>query len=333
MTGHQAGRACSWLNLSNVFFFVFFFSLKKLSQLRGAEAATIRRALSQLRGAEPATKHWASYVSLSQQGSFELARRQWASKVALSFIIYIPMQSVQSQPYNILNLGQNNFFWGRHVPLSWSGNVKSNIRKAGGSSHSATNPFKTLLSTLRFMPRSRVPKIYERSWQNHEMGKLEPSFPANYTTDRNWKAGHNFPARLLFKIVLLTTQGVPWPPQVHAASELHRSLRKSFQVISDDVQVLWNDTSSDTTSLFQVILSEFQHVSCFVLSKTSSINSSCSKKPVPWSANFTDLSWSQMPCSWGCFYPPKRHQDSLRSIAFPHIPMKWLHISPEIPLI
>lgn len=224
------------------------------------------------------------------------------------------------------------------APLLWaptvdgSTPVKKAKLKAGGSSHSATNPFKTLLSTLRFMPRSRVPKIYGRSWQNHEMGKLEPSFPANYTKDRNWKAGHNFPARLLFKIVLLTTQGVPWPPQVHAASELHRSSRKSFQVISDDVQVLWNDTSSDTTSFFQVILSGFQHVStisCFALSKTSSISSPCSKKPVPWSANFTDLSWSQMPCSW-CFYPPKRHQDSLRSIAFPHIPMKWLNISPEI---
>ena len=50
---------------------------------------------------------------MSQQGSFELHH------------IYIPMQP---QPYNILNLGQNNFFWGRHVPLSWSGNVKSIIR-------------------------------------------------------------------------------------------------------------------------------------------------------------------------------------------------------------
>ena len=71
-------------------------------------------ALSQLRGAEPATWHWASYVALSQlRGaskvalSFELARRQWASKIALSFIIYM-----QSQAYNILNLGQKNFFEG-----------------------------------------------------------------------------------------------------------------------------------------------------------------------------------------------------------------------------
>ena len=107
MTGHRAGsRACSWLNFFNVFFFPFFgwknwASYEALRQLRGAEPATI--------GAEPATKHWASYVSLSQQGSFELARRQSASKVALSFIIYIPMQS---QPYNILNLGQNIFFEG-----------------------------------------------------------------------------------------------------------------------------------------------------------------------------------------------------------------------------
>ena len=69
-------------------------------------------ALSQLRAAEPATWHWASYVALSQQGSFEL----WASKEAVSqqgsfelHHIYIPMQS---QPYNILNLGQNIFFEG-----------------------------------------------------------------------------------------------------------------------------------------------------------------------------------------------------------------------------
>ena len=110
-------------------FFSFFFSLKKLSQLRGAEPATWHWAsyvaLSQLRGTEPATWHWASKVALS----FELARRQWASKVALSFIIYIYIHiPMQSQPYNILNLGQNIFFWGRHVPLSWSGNVKSTIR-------------------------------------------------------------------------------------------------------------------------------------------------------------------------------------------------------------
>ena len=103
MTGHRAGsRACSRLNFCDVFF-----PLKKLSQLRGAEAATRRwasyEALSQQRSIEPATCHWASKVALS----FELARRQWASKVALSFIIYIPMQS---QPYNILNLGQNMFF-------------------------------------------------------------------------------------------------------------------------------------------------------------------------------------------------------------------------------
>ena len=106
--GHVAGSIFS--------FFCCFFRWKNWASYE---------ALRQLRGAEPATKHWASYVSLSQQGSFELARRQWASKVALSFIIYIPMQS---QPYNILNLGQNIFFWGRHVPLSWSGNVKSYIR-------------------------------------------------------------------------------------------------------------------------------------------------------------------------------------------------------------
>ena len=71
-------------------------------------------ALSQLRGIEPATWHWASYVALSQQGSFEL----WASKEAVSqqgsfelhhIYIYIPMQS---QAYNILNLGRNIFFEG-----------------------------------------------------------------------------------------------------------------------------------------------------------------------------------------------------------------------------
>ena len=43
MTGHRAGsRACSWLNFFNVFFLSVFFSLKKMSQLRGAEAATRR---------------------------------------------------------------------------------------------------------------------------------------------------------------------------------------------------------------------------------------------------------------------------------------------------
>ena len=110
MTHWRAGsRACSRLNFCD-----FFFPLKKLSQLRGAE---------------PATRRWASYVALSQLRGLEPATWHWASKVALSFIIYIyryiPMQS---QPYNILNLGQNIFFWGRHVPLSWSGNVKCTIR-------------------------------------------------------------------------------------------------------------------------------------------------------------------------------------------------------------
>ena len=76
MTHWRAGsRACSRLN-----FCEFFFSLKKLSQLRGAEPATRRWAsyvaLSQLRGTEPATWHWASKVALS----FEL----WASKEAVS---------------------------------------------------------------------------------------------------------------------------------------------------------------------------------------------------------------------------------------------------------
>ena len=106
MTHWRAGsRACSRLN-----FCEFFFSAKKI------EPATWRwasyEALSQLRGIEPATWHWASYVALSQQGSFEL----WASKEAVSqqgsfelHHIYIPMQS---QAYNILNLGQNNFFEG-----------------------------------------------------------------------------------------------------------------------------------------------------------------------------------------------------------------------------
>jgi hypothetical protein len=42
MTGHRAGsRACSWLNFFNVFFLSVFL-LKKLGQLRGAEAATRR---------------------------------------------------------------------------------------------------------------------------------------------------------------------------------------------------------------------------------------------------------------------------------------------------
>ena len=107
--GHVAGSISARFFL----FFFIFFSLKKLSQLRGAEPATSRWAsyvaLSQLRGTEPATWHWASKVALS----FELARRQWASKVALSFIIYIYIYiPMQSQPYNILNLGQNIFFEG-----------------------------------------------------------------------------------------------------------------------------------------------------------------------------------------------------------------------------
>ena len=125
--------------------FAFFFSLKKLSQLRGAEPATRRwasyEALSQRRGTEPATWHSASYVALSQQGSFELARRQWAqwaSKVALSFIIHIPMQS---QPYNILNLGQNFFFEGDTYLWAGSGNVKSNIRILILITHHRHHPF------------------------------------------------------------------------------------------------------------------------------------------------------------------------------------------------
>ena len=125
LTHWRAGsRACSRLNFCEVF---FFFPLKKLSQLRGAEPATRRWAsyvaLSQLRGTEPATWHWASKVALS----FELARRQWASKVALSFIIYI-YTPMQSQPCNILDLGKSNFFEGDTYLWAGAGNVKSNIR-------------------------------------------------------------------------------------------------------------------------------------------------------------------------------------------------------------
>ena len=109
MTHWRAGsRACSRLNFCE-FFFLFFFAKK-------IEPATWRwasyEALSQLRGIKPAMWHWASYVALSQQGSFEL----WASKEAVSqqgsfelhhhIYIYIPMQS---QPYNLLNLGKNFF--------------------------------------------------------------------------------------------------------------------------------------------------------------------------------------------------------------------------------
>ena len=123
MTHWRAGsRACSRLNFCEFFFFA-----KKI------EPATWRwasyEALSQLRGIEPATWHWASYVALSQQGSFEL----WASKEAVSqqgsfelHHIYIYTYAIPTI-YNILNLGQQ-FFWGRHVPLSWSGNVESTIR-------------------------------------------------------------------------------------------------------------------------------------------------------------------------------------------------------------
>ena len=101
-------------------------------------------ALSQLRGAEPATWHWASYVALSQQGSFEL----WASKEAVSqqgsfelhhhhIYIYIPMQS---QAYNILNLGKNFFegdtyLWAGagmwNLPFDTMGYLKMTSRKAG----------------------------------------------------------------------------------------------------------------------------------------------------------------------------------------------------------
>ena len=114
MTHWRAGsRACSRLN-----FCEFFFSLKKLSQLRGAEPATRRWAsyvaLSQLRGTEPATWHWASKVALS----FELARRQWASKVALSFIIYIYIYiyiPMQSQPYNMYTKSRAKHFFLRET--------------------------------------------------------------------------------------------------------------------------------------------------------------------------------------------------------------------------
>ena len=94
--GHVAGS----ISASFFLFFLVFFSLKKLSQLRGAEPATRRYvALSQLRGTEPATWHWASKVALS----FELARRQWASKVALSFIIiYIYIYIYLCNPNHII---------------------------------------------------------------------------------------------------------------------------------------------------------------------------------------------------------------------------------------
>ena len=110
MTHWRAGsRACSRLNFCEVFFFLFFFAKK-------IEPATWRwasyEALSQLRGIEPATWHWASYVALIQQGSFEL----WASKEAVSqqgsFELHHKHIPMQSQPYNILNLGQNFFFEG-----------------------------------------------------------------------------------------------------------------------------------------------------------------------------------------------------------------------------
>ena len=168
------------------------------------------------------------------------------------------------------------------APLLWaptvdgSTPVKKAKLKAANSSDSATNPFKTLLSTLRFMPRSRVPKIYGRSWQNHEMGKLEPSFPANYTTDRNLKAGHNFPARLLFKIVFSdNTRGhgmLPHPfillsqtQMIRVKSSRHATLTSTSscclwatpffeKIISGHVRwcssTLRNDTSSDTSHLF-----------------------------------------------------------------------------------
>ena len=101
--GHVAG------SISARFFFLFFFAKK-------IEPATWRwasyEALSQLRGIEPATWHWASYVALIQQGSFEL----WASKEAVSqqgsFELHHKHIPMQSQPYNILNLGQNIFFEG-----------------------------------------------------------------------------------------------------------------------------------------------------------------------------------------------------------------------------
>ena len=166
MTHWRAGsRACSRLN-----FCEFFFSLKKLSQLRGAEPATRRWAsyvaLSQLRGTEPATWHWASKVALS----FELARRQWASKVALSFIIYIYIYLCNpNHIICILNLGQNIFFWGRHVPLSWSGNVKSTIRQTWQweiPSFSMMFPFITL-HLVRFPIAHGKPT---RGWNPHKNG-------------------------------------------------------------------------------------------------------------------------------------------------------------------
>ena len=51
-THRSSSMASSWLNFFARFFFPLFFRSRKLSQLRGAE---------------PATRHWASYVALSQK--------------------------------------------------------------------------------------------------------------------------------------------------------------------------------------------------------------------------------------------------------------------------
>ena len=134
MTAHRAGsRACSWLNFFALFF--PFFCSKKLSQLQGAE---------------PATRHWASYVALSQQrgngesvlygtdgfsdAAFAVPTNQIIDKFwhRQSIHIYIYVYIYNPNRIIMVNLRQHQFSWGRRVPLSWREIGKSNFRLARG---------------------------------------------------------------------------------------------------------------------------------------------------------------------------------------------------------
>ena len=90
---------------------------------------------------------------------------------------------MQSQAYNILNLGQNNFFWGRHVPLSWSGNVKCNTRL-----YIPLNPTISAVSSHQRAPRFSM--VGEENWR----------IPIPQTWPSHW----------FYRMQLVISAWIPW---------------------------------------------------------------------------------------------------------------------------
>lgn len=202
-------------------------------------------------------------------------------------------------------------------------------------------------------------RAYQRSMEGH--GKImrweswsQVFLPITLQTEI-WKRATIFRQDFFLRLFFLTTQGVmecylillSQTQMIRVKSSRHATLTSTSscclwatpffeKIISGHFRwcssTLRNDTSSDTSHLFFrwsfLSFNMFQHVSCFALSKTSSISSPCSKKPVPWSASFTDLSWSQMPCSWGWFLihqkDTKTHNAIHRISPYPHEMVEYI---------